>query len=148
MNLVQKLAYEFADQMADCLTTEELTDVIIINRENNDNTCHSGDLIDSNMVMAAAFEAIGLDAPSADCELETDLWNQAWDMAKKADFYRGHLAPRVEHIVVVRHLDKHEADLINDFVDNFRDQKEGTMQYACVHTIQNESNDAEVTLTC
>ena len=137
-NLVNKLAYKFADLMADHLTDEEMVEVITVNRNNRggswEDCCHSGDLIDSNMVMEAAFREIGLDSPHLDCEVELMLWNSAWNVAKENDFFRGHLIVK-EHILVIRHLSEHDAERILDFMVS--EEEEDRCVYACAKSYTN-----------
>ena len=136
MNIVNKLAYEFADQIADALTTDELEDVICSNRKNRGthyaHTCRTGDIIDSNMCMGAAFTALGLDEPSADCQIETDLWNQAWDLAKSNDFFRGHVVTKTEQVLIIRHLSLQDKKQIIQWVEDRQDENE--MEFACIQT--------------
>jgi hypothetical protein len=148
MNIVEKLAHEFANQMAETLTTKQLAQVISVNLKTNDHTCHSGDIIDSNMVMESAFIAIGLGSPHADCQIETDLWNAAWDMAKGAHFYRPKLVTVSETMLMVRHLSRKDADLIVGFIEGL--QEDNTLEYACIkseHRVTRLGDTEEVTMT-
>jgi len=56
--------------------------------------CHSHDFCDANMSMHAALEECGFDVSAlfSECDEKDeegpiyDLWNRAWDLAKKAQF--------------------------------------------------------------
>jgi hypothetical protein len=56
--------------------------------EESPGVCHTHDFCDANMTMAEAMQAHGLMAdktvPLGD--QDNDVWNEAWDLAKKAEF--------------------------------------------------------------
>ena len=60
--------------------------MVTTNRINNNDTCATGDYIDSNMVMAAAWNSLVTHEMMADSEDDARLWNEAWDIAKHNDF--------------------------------------------------------------
>jgi hypothetical protein len=86
------LAAKFSTIIRDWLTAEELAQC---NADNKSETikgiCHTGDYCDSNMAMLEAYESLGLSPEAATQEFFDDdaaisLWNNAWDIAKKAGF--------------------------------------------------------------
>jgi hypothetical protein len=107
MNTETKVAKEFSRIVTEWLGKETMLKVI---RENQDNVgtmyedcCATGNYCDSNMAMLEAFEFVtgspfrfletldgsdtqdALSANEEDCE----LWNAAWDMAKKNRYWIG-----------------------------------------------------------
>lgn len=135
MKLVNKLAYEFADRIADTVSNHELIDIIEVNRNyremGNRDLCHTGDIIDSNMVMAAAFETVFKQEIDLQCDVELYLMNEAWNIAKSNDFFRGHLVP-TETVLVIRHLNKTDADAIVRFIE--REEGENRCVHACTQS--------------
>ena len=66
------------------------TIVQLTKKETDPMICHSGDYCDSNMAMYEAFVINGIDPLETDdgmSQEHTDLWNEAWDLAKKNLFY-------------------------------------------------------------
>ncbi len=84
--LVEPLALKFSQLIHRDLTPTQLLVVIANNRASNDDTCATGDMIDSNMTMGEAFEAIVGREEMSDSEADIGLWNAAWDLAKKNHF--------------------------------------------------------------
>jgi hypothetical protein len=94
------LAREFSNVLRRWLSEREMVEVV----ERNERTghkygrsvCHSHDFCDANMAMAEAFANLGFKSCAdiaEDDEREgpewtaaADLWNEAWTMAKAADF--------------------------------------------------------------
>lgn len=76
------------------LTTEQMTQVVQRNiEESSDAICHSHDFCDANVVMADACEELGIeilfpaDEPDEELmQIQCNLWNEAWSLAKRADF--------------------------------------------------------------
>lgn len=106
-HLVKSLAGRFAEYLRRDLTTDELVEVISLNKAETDPMiCHSHDFLDANMTMHEAFtdvvgrepflsdEPAGLDAHQAD----VDLFNEAWNIAKRADFL---LSPKLRGPVTI-----------------------------------------------
>lgn len=80
------LAREFCRQMVSGLSMAQMSKVRLLNAlENDKGICHSHDFCDANQVMLDAMEVFGLDFDTEESTVE--LINQAWDMAKAADFY-------------------------------------------------------------
>lgn len=84
--LVVKLANKFTEYICDGFSTEIMEKIREINKKNNDNTCATGDFCDSNMSMDSAFSEIVGRQIDIQNELEMDIWNNAWTLAKKNDF--------------------------------------------------------------
>jgi hypothetical protein len=107
MNTETKVAKEFSRIVTEWLGKETMLKVIRENQEHvgtmYEDCCATGNYCDSNMAMLEAFEnTLGrefqvsygingeenletLKAHDADCE----LWNTAWDMAKKNRYWIG-----------------------------------------------------------
>lgn len=69
------------------LTKEQMIEVVKRNREtDNEALCASHDFCDANMAMLEAFTAANGHEPSAESDEDTRLWNEAWEMAKAANF--------------------------------------------------------------
>jgi hypothetical protein len=90
---IESVAKEFSKLLLDEIGVEKLRQVVDLNKKEKDkNICHSHDFCDSNMVMQSAFKAIGIDLeknyPDAlQNESITEIWNAAWNLAKKNDMY-------------------------------------------------------------
>ncbi|UGL62730.1 hypothetical protein [Xanthomonas phage FMYAK-P1] len=88
---IEPLAEAFLRILRETIGVEAYDEVVELNAsELNPDVCNSGDFCDSNMVMDAAFQSLGVD-PSTygradeddDMPQEVcDLWNSAWDRAK------------------------------------------------------------------
>lgn len=88
-DLIAGLAEAFT-QLAwseDWIGQRKMNHVVRRNRQRRDNTCATHDYCDANMLMMAAFHEFGY----VPCEVESadvvSIWNAAWDMAKRAEFY-------------------------------------------------------------
>lgn len=90
------IAGAFSRVLRQWLTPLQMAKVITRNRrELHAGVCHSHDFCDANMAMDEAFKVVlgrGMlliedGASDEDKEADTDLWNAAWDIAKKRDFY-------------------------------------------------------------
>lgn len=92
---VSKVAEEFAYVLQDWLTKDEMCVAIHRNRwEKDKQVCHSHDFCDANMAMNEALKKVikhretdELDDP------KIDLWNKAWALAKKNEFYVFNVQP-------------------------------------------------------
>ncbi len=79
-----KLAKKFAKLLKAELGEDKMVAVIARNRTSREKkVCHSHYFTDANMSMKAACDAIGL----KDDEHLPDIWNNAWDYAKKNEFW-------------------------------------------------------------
>ena len=87
-----ELAREFGSLLQEELTSAQFREAIYLNKvEAVLGVCHSHDFCDANMVMLAAFEKIMGKQPSfldgEEDAAELELWNDAWAIAKAADFF-------------------------------------------------------------
>lgn len=91
-----RLARAFGEQVQETLSRDEFRQVIDRNKGEPERSpiCHSHDFCDANMSMHDAFVATfgrnPLDTPSADnimSDADEQLWNDAWAIAKAADFF-------------------------------------------------------------
>jgi hypothetical protein len=94
------LARTFIGHIRTWLTTEELTIAISRNGDETDpRICHTQDFCDANMAMQSAFEDVQIPAPvemedgTDEHEATCDLWNEAWKLAKAAEFNAEKLNP-------------------------------------------------------
>jgi hypothetical protein len=83
-----EIATKFCEVLREWLKGWKMEKVIARNRASQDpGVCHSHDFCDANEAMAAAFESFGLDTPEDQYgEKSFALWNEAWDLAKLAEF--------------------------------------------------------------
>lgn len=89
-----ELSKEFSKVLHKWLTPSQMALCLKRNRaEPSDAICHSHDFCDANMAMDQAGKTLGLDLSSHVCaEIQsksgayTDLWNEAWSLAKYAEF--------------------------------------------------------------
>lgn len=101
---VEKLAKKFSALLKVAIGDKKMQKVVADNSKEKEDSgiCHSGDYCDSNMVMDDAFKSAlkldlsndwpyfpgrGLDKPNSDEGLLIQLWNKAWNLAKKNHFY-------------------------------------------------------------
>jgi hypothetical protein len=89
--IAQRAAWLFSALIRAELTEDELADVLAMNaRETDPGVCHTHDFIDSNVTMAAALDAVGVEASvhrdDASAKAYTALWNEAWNLAKASGF--------------------------------------------------------------
>ncbi|MDX0622864.1 hypothetical protein GOD54_23480 [Sinorhizobium medicae] len=90
-----RLAKAFGTLIQEALTRHQFNTVLDRNKsESDDGVCHSHDFCDANMYMLEAFEAeLGrkpsfLDGTDDAAEnLDLAVWNDAWAIAKAADFF-------------------------------------------------------------
>lgn len=83
-----KLAREFGSRIQEALTPHQFRDMVDRNKaEAFDTVCHSHDFCDANVYMAEAFEAVMGRENDVSCARDADLWNDAWTIAKAADFF-------------------------------------------------------------
>lgn len=86
---VQLVAEEFAIELRELLTAEQMEEVV---EHDDPNTCKSHDFCDANMVMDAAVESVtgtpfDLETSAEESNNETALMNRAWDRAIENDFF-------------------------------------------------------------
>lgn len=87
-----KLARAFGEQIQGALSVTEFRAMIDANKAEgwDGPVCHTHDYCDANVYMEAAFvEAMGREPALLDEEIDADneLWNDAWVVAKAADFF-------------------------------------------------------------
>ena len=88
-----KLARAFGSDMQAALSPRQFRTMCDANKAEPEDSgvCHSHDYVDANMVMLAAFEATFGREPAflSDSNKTVDLvlWNDAWAIAKAADFF-------------------------------------------------------------
>lgn len=95
VNEIIKLARAFGEQMQGALTTSQFRAMCDANKcETNIGICHSHDYCDANMEMLVAFEETygrnpldGRGDEGGMNEADTQLWNDAWTVAKAAEFF-------------------------------------------------------------
>ena len=83
-----EVAQEFSKILTNNLAAEEMTEIIIRNEaEADDSICHSHDFCDPNMYMMEAIMNItGMEQPDSETESYCKLWSDSWDLAKTASF--------------------------------------------------------------
>ena len=86
----EALAYKFSELLRKDLSRKFMVFIVLRNREEcSKDVCHSHDFCDANVVMGAAFQQLtgreftGSNMPQA----AFNVWNAAWDLAKKNEFY-------------------------------------------------------------
>jgi hypothetical protein len=85
--IVNNLAVKFCDVLHEWLTEDELAIVVERNASRDcECVCHSHDFCDANMAMDEAWSRMFQDEIDLSSEIDTDLWNAAWDLAKKHNF--------------------------------------------------------------
>jgi len=103
--VVETLAREFSKEITEWLGVATMRKVILENESHKgtsyEDCCATGNYCDSNMAMNEAFERVlgrefnfsyledGTETPEQlkKHEEDTDLWNSAWDMAKKNKYW-------------------------------------------------------------
>lgn len=106
------LAKAFCKGIKETLTPEQFAQVIERNiEESSDAICHTHDFCDANVVMDEAANSLGVvtlfveDTPlpfgvvsneEAAVQKQCDWWNEAWTLAKRADFDH----TRIDEIVI------------------------------------------------
>jgi len=86
--IADSLAMEFCDELRATLTPEQMEQAAALNAAfTHPNVCHSHDFCDANMVMHEVLVRHGMNASEEDVmDRCTDLWNQAWNLAKARGF--------------------------------------------------------------
>ena len=86
--VVQKLAAEFCLELRRMLGDDGVARAVAANRlETRPGVCHTHDECDANMAMDAAMDRLGIKHDNmGDSEELCELWNAAWDLAKKNHF--------------------------------------------------------------
>jgi len=85
---VNNIAEEFAKQLKAEVGNSNMRQIIAKNYQvDYKGCCASHDYTDSNMIMESAFIEIIGHEPETDNGHELGLWNEAWDVARLADFY-------------------------------------------------------------
>ncbi len=85
---VEKLAKEFSSILRTFLNKEEMDQIVATNKEpGNEEFCATHTYCDPNEIMAEAFENVIGREYSYEKDEDVDLWNAAWSMAKKNEFY-------------------------------------------------------------
>lgn len=91
---VEPLAREFAKVLTTYLGADTMRDVARNERDNHiPGCCHSHDHCDANMAMDEAFTKVigrgplGEDDEMEMSEMDCNLWNEAWDLARKNLFW-------------------------------------------------------------
>lgn len=83
---IAKIAMLFSYELRRALDECELKIVVFENeREKNPAICHSHDFCDANMLMHSAFVAVVGHEPDLMND-DLNIWNAAWDLAKKNKF--------------------------------------------------------------
>lgn len=85
-----RLAIAFGQEVQEALTYRQFGEVVSLNKtESNAGVCHTHDYTDANMLMHAAFTAtFGRDCLDGEMtQADTNLWNEAWNIAKAAEFF-------------------------------------------------------------
>jgi hypothetical protein len=82
---IQCLAGAFADVVHEWTTPEELAEIKRRNatEQYGSTSCATHDFFDANMAMDQAFRSTMGRTIDLDSDEDIDLWNAAWDMAKK-----------------------------------------------------------------
>lgn len=82
-----ELARSFSRNVKRFLRRIHFTEAVRRNRlQENPSVCHTHDFCDANELMISAFREHGIEDFSMADEAMCRLWNEAWDMAKKAGF--------------------------------------------------------------
>lgn len=83
---VNRLARDFMSEVAKRLTAAELREVRALNATPEyQGACATHNFADTNLLMATALERQGIELDCGD-EAQLAAWNQAWSMAKAAEF--------------------------------------------------------------
>lgn len=86
MTDIEKVARYFSALVRAEFDTETLAEIVATNAASDNHTCATQDYIDANCLMYGAFCAHFFREPDVSSDADTDIWNQAWNMAKKAQF--------------------------------------------------------------
>jgi hypothetical protein len=89
-----RLAHAFGDRVQAEFTPKQFRLICDLNKGKYADlgVCATHDFCDANMLMLAAFEEVfkrnPLDGPGGHMtQADTDLWNDAWTIAKETEFY-------------------------------------------------------------
>jgi hypothetical protein len=100
--LARVVAHQFIYTIREWLSPSDVQIAVERNRSETGNVCHTHDFCDANMAMQEAFGCNHLTTPAElsergeshpDYVFATDLWNEAWKMAKVAEFNAEKLNP-------------------------------------------------------
>ena len=86
----ERLSRRFAHALGEALSATGVSIAEVVKRnhqEGETGVCHSHDFLDANGVMAAAFQTITGREPEADSDEDNALWNAAWNLARRSDFF-------------------------------------------------------------
>tara|TARA_R110000868_G_scaffold140148_1_gene355467 strand:- start:397 stop:720 length:324 start_codon:yes stop_codon:yes gene_type:complete len=83
------LARLFGEQVQAALSATEFRAAVDANKSDGpDSTvCHTHDYCDANMLMLAAWQEFFGGEPDVSSEEDTAIWNDAWSIAKAAEFF-------------------------------------------------------------
>ena len=83
------LAKVFGEKVQEALTTTEFRAAVDANKSDEPNSpvCHTHDYCDANMLMHAAWLDFFGQEPDVSSDDDTLIWNEAWSIAKAADFF-------------------------------------------------------------
>ena len=83
------LAQVFSEKVQETLTAAQFREAVYLNKVDGPHSpvCHTHDYCDANMLMAAAWEDFFGQAPDVASEADAAIWNEAWAIAKAADFF-------------------------------------------------------------
>lgn len=88
---IQTIAREFASNLREAIGTLNLAKVVDANLKvkayRDDTCCASHEFCDANVYMLEAFETVMRRLPDPASQSDADLLNEAWSMAKAANFY-------------------------------------------------------------
>lgn len=84
---IEAIANEFSARLRECLTDEELAEVVRRNRaEPAPDICHSHDFCDANIPMAEAFENLLERELDVSSDADAEICNAAWRLANQRGF--------------------------------------------------------------
>jgi len=83
---VQTLANQFSHLIREWFTDEELREAVERNKTIGPLSCATHDFCDANEAMAEAWEIVFRSEINCEDERQCELWGQAWDLAKDAEF--------------------------------------------------------------
>ena len=83
------LAKLFGEKVQEALSVAEFRAAVDANKSEGPQSgvCHTHDYCDANMLMAAAWQEFFGSEPDVSKEEDTLIWNDAWEIAKAADFF-------------------------------------------------------------
>lgn len=96
----QRLALKFSTLLLQEIGKEHFLEAIELNKEEDNDCCHSHDHCDANIVMLDALEVLGYNERGEYGQFFSDacenLFNEAWTHARKYDFYVSMLLTETE----------------------------------------------------